>query len=132
MLRVASVSEDGEALGMSDKILSTDELFNFYLKYIPQYISDGAPVRVSLSGVFEGINTTEYNIPMAKAPEGVNIDRACVCGTVRNSIHIDFNGFVMPCPAMSFNDAGKKPFAPIFDKPLKTLLNAGDYMNFSK
>ena len=129
-LRVAPISEDGEAVGMSDKILSTEELFNALIEYIPQYISDGAPVRVSLSGVFEGISPSEYNIPMAKAPEGVNIDRACVCGTVRNSLHIDFNGFVMPCPTMGFNDAGKKHFAPIFYKPLKELLNDGDYMNF--
>ena len=129
-LRVASISEDGEALGMSDKILSTDETYNALIDYIPQYISDGAPVKLSLSGIFEGISPSEYNIPMAKVPEGVNIDRACVCGTVHNAIHIDFNGFVMPCPAMSFNDAGKKHFAPIFDKPLKELLNDGDYMNF--
>lgn len=35
---------------------------------------------------------------MAKAPEGVNIDRNCLCGAVRNSIHINFNGFVIPNP----------------------------------
>ena len=52
-LRVAHISEDGEALGMGDKILSTEELFNFYLKYMPQYIEDGAPLRLNLSGVFE-------------------------------------------------------------------------------
>ena len=36
----------------------------------------------------------------------------------------------MPCPQMGFNDASKKYFSPIFDKPLKELLNDGDYMNF--
>ena len=127
-LRVAPILENGEALGMSDKILSTEEFFNFAIEYIPQYIADGAPVPISLSGVFEGINTSEYKIPMVKAPEGANIDRNCVCGSVRNSIHVDFNGFVMPCPSMSSNDEGKKHFSPIFDKPLKTLLNEGDYM----
>lgn len=129
-LRVAPVSEDGEALGMSDKILSNEELYNALIDYIPQYIADGAPMKISLMGTFEGINTSEYRIPMAKAPEDVNIDRNCVCGQVRNSIHIDFNGFIMPCPAMSFNDAGKSHFAPIFDKSLKELLNDGAYMNF--
>lgn len=66
---------------------------------------------------------------MAKAPEDANIDRNCVCGQVRNSIHIDFDGFVMPCPAMSFNEAGKSHFVRIFDKSLKELLNEGAYMN---
>ena len=129
-LRVAPVSENGEASGMSDKILSTEETYNAIIDYIPQYISDGAPMPISLMGVFEGINTSEYKIPMINAPENVNIDRNCVCGAVRNSIHIDFAGFVMPCPSMSFNDAGKKHFSPIFDKPLKELLNEGDYMDF--
>ena len=67
---------------------------------------------------------------MGRACEYVNSDRACVCGQVRNSIHIDFNGVVMPCPPMSFNDPGKKHFSPIFDKPLKELLNAGAYIDF--
>ena len=127
-LRVAPILENGEALGMSDKILSTEEFFNFAIEYIPQYIADGAPVPISLSGVFEGINPSEYRIPIAKASEDANIERNCVCGSVRNSIHIDFNGFVMPCPSMGFNDAGMKHFSPIFDKPLKELLNEGDYM----
>lgn len=41
-LRVAPISEDGEALGMSDQILSTDEAYNALIDYIPQYIADGA------------------------------------------------------------------------------------------
>ena len=129
-LRVASIAEDGEALGMSDKILSTEEAYNALIDYIPQYIADGAPMPVILMGIFYGINTAEYKIPMANIPEGVNIDKMCICGQVRNSIHIDFNGFVMPCPPMGLNDAGKKHFSPIFDKPLKELLNEGAYMDF--
>lgn len=129
-LRVAPISEDGEALGMSEQILSTEEFYDAIIDYIPQYIADGVPMRANLMGVFEGINATEYKISMAKAPEDANIDRKCVCGQVRNSIHIDFNGFVMPCPMMGYNDAGKKHFSIIFDKPLKELLNEGAYMDF--
>ena len=128
-LRVAPISEDGEALGMSDKILSTDELFNAIIDYIPQYIADGVPVRASFSGIFEGINTSEYKIPMERAPEDMNVDEFCVCSQVRNSIHIDFAGFVMPCPAMGFNEVGKRHFSTIFDMPLKEMLNEGAYMD---
>lgn len=129
-LRVVPVSADGEALGMSDKILSTAEMYDILLDYIPQYIEDGAPMPLSLMGTFGGINTTEYTIPLVKKPEGLNIDKLCVCANVRNSFHIDFNGFVMPCPSMGNNDAGKKHFSLIFDKPLKELLNDGAYMDF--
>ena len=130
VLRIAPISEDGEALGMSDKILSNDELFTAIIDYIPQYIADGAPIRASFMGAFDGISATEYSISMAKAPEGVNIDKNSVCRQVRNSIHIEFDGFVMPCPAMGFNDDGKKHFSTIFDKPLKELFNEGAYMDF--
>ena len=130
VLRIAPISEDGEALGMSDKILSNDELFTAIIDYIPQYIADGAPIRASFMGAFDGISATEYSISMAKAPEGVNIDKNSVCRQVRNSIHIEFDGFVMPCPAMGFNDDGKKHFSAIFDKPLKELFNEGAYMDF--
>ena len=129
-LRVVPVSKSGDAFGMSDKILSTAEMYDLLLDYIPQYIEDGAPMPLSLMGTFEGINTTEYRIPLAKFPESLNIDKQCVCANVRNSFHVDFNGFVMPCPSMGNDDAGKKHFSLIFDKPLKELLNEGPYMNF--
>lgn len=129
-LRVVPITQDGEAFGMSDKILSTAEAYNFLIDYIPQYIEDGAPMPLNLMGIFEGVNAHEYRISLEKSPEGVNIDKNCVCGQVRNSIHIDFNGLVMPCPPMGFNDAGKKHFSLIFDKPLKELLNDGAYMSF--
>ena len=129
-LLIGTIDAVGEVSGMSDKILSTEEIYNALIDYIPQYISDGAPMHVSLSGVFEGINTSEYKIPMAKAKEGINIDRNCLCGAVRNSIHIDFAGYVMPCPPMSYNSSSLSHFSTIFDKPLKELLNDGDYMNF--
>ena len=129
-LKVSSIYPDGEALGMKDKILTTEEIFNFILLYIPQYISDGAPVLINLSGIFEGINATEYRIPLAKYPEDINCDNFCVCGQVRNSIHIDFNGFMMPCPPMGINNSGKKLFSRIIDKKLSDLLNDTKYMNF--
>lgn len=129
-LRVVPITEDGEALGMKDKLFSTVEMYDLLLDYIPQYIEDGAPLPVSLMGIFNGINTTEYSIKLVKNPEGIDIDKLCLCPNIRNSIHIDFNGFVMPCPPMGFNDAGKKRFSTIFDKPLKELFNDEAYMNF--
>ena len=127
---IMPISDRGEASGMIDKILSTEELFNLYLEYIPEYIEDGAPMRLHLGAFFEGINATKYHIPFVKSSEGVNIDKNCVCGAVRNSVHIDFNGFVMPCPPMGVNDNSIKHFSLIFDKPLNELLSDGAYMDF--
>ncbi len=129
-LKVTPIALSGEALGMKEKILSTEEIFNFCLDYIPQYISDSAPLPLNLSGIFYGMNASEYKIPIVKAPEGINCDKNCLCEYIRNQIHIDFNGFVMPCPPMGYDYSGKKIFSTIFDKPLKELLNEGAYMNF--
>ncbi|MBR4153343.1 MAG: radical SAM protein [Selenomonadaceae bacterium] len=129
-LKVTPIATSGEALGMSDQILSTSELYNVLIDYIPQYIAEGAPLPISLSGIFYGINASEYKIPIVKAPEGIDCDKNCVCEYIRNQIHIDFNGFVMPCPPMGYDYSGKKLFSTIFDKPLKELLNDGAYMNF--
>jgi radical SAM protein with 4Fe4S-binding SPASM domain len=129
-LKVTPITTSGEALGMKEQILSIEEIFNLCLDYIPKYIADGAPLPISLSGIFYGINTAEYSVPMSKVPEGIDCDKNCVCEYIRNQIHIDFNGFVMPCPPMGYEYSGKKLFSTIFDKPLKELLNDGAYMNF--
>ena len=129
-LRVAPIHANGEALGMNDKILTTEELYDFHLSYIPQYIADGAPLPLNLTGVFEGKNTSEYSIPLAKAPEDVNCDRDCVCSQIRTGMHINFEGFMMPCPTMGIDANGKKLFSRITDKKLADLLVDKTYMNF--
>ncbi len=129
-LFVAPITANGEAISMENKILSTEELYKVIIEYIPQYIADGVPLKANLAGIFCGISPSEYIIPFVKAPENVNIDKNCVCGSIRTSIHIDFEGFAMPCPAMGFDENGKKHFSTIFAKPLKELLNDGVYMDF--
>ena len=129
VLRVAPISAFGEAFGMKNQILTAEEAFNFCLNYIPQYIADGAPIQLGLMGVFGGISTNEYAIPFAKAYEDTNCDKNCVCGLARTSIHIDFEGFMMPCAPMSYNKNYKKLFSTIFDKKLRDLLNDNDYIS---
>ena len=128
-LLCSPVSADGEAVGMKNEILSPAEAYNALIDYIPQYISDGAPIKINLMGIFNTISPSEYRIPFVHVPENVDIDKNCVCPSIRKSLHIDFNGFVMPCPAMGFDENGKKYFSPIFDKNLKELLNDDAYMN---
>lgn len=129
-LRVAPITAAGEALDIKDKILSIDELYNILIDYIPQYIADGAPIPLSLMGIFEGINSSEYTVSIIKHPNAADVENHCVCDQVRNSIHIDFEGLVMPCPPMSFNEPAKKRFSRIFDKSLKEHLVDGAYMSF--
>ena len=129
-LFVTPITVDGEAVGMKNEILSAEEVYKVIIDYIPQYIADGVPLQANLASVFYGISPSEYMIPFVKAPENVDIDKNCLCHSIRNSIRINFEGFVMPCPAMGFDENAKKHFSTIFNKPLKELLNNGAYMNF--
>ena len=127
---VTAITDCGEASGMTDKILSTDERYDICLDYIPQYIEDGAPLPLNLSALFEAENTSEYSIPLVRTCQGGNIDKRFVCYSMRNAIYIDFDGVVVPCPPISIDDSSKKIFSRIFDKPLKESLNDGAYMKF--
>ena len=131
-LRVAPIFAAGEAVGMTDKILSTEEIYEICLDYIPQYIEDGAPLPIILVGMFMGLNDKEYSIANEKMPESMNSDNYCLCGHVRNSMCINFDGLTLPCPAMGFegNEQHELFFPHVFDMPFKELLGDGAYMNF--
>lgn len=120
----------GAAFNMQDKLLTRAEEHDFFLKYIPQYIADGAPITLQLSGIFTGISTTEYEIPIVKMAENFNCDNYCICGHARNFMQIDYDGYVVPCMPMSYAQGNKKYFSRITDKSLKEILNDETYMNF--
>lgn len=129
-IHIGRVVALGSALDMQDKIMPREEYYEFCLKYIPQYIADGAPTEIDFSGMFQGINATEYAIPIVKMAENFKSDNYCVCGYIRNYMHIDYDGFVVPCMAMNLAEGGKKHFSHITDKSLKEILNDKAYMDF--
>lgn len=120
----------GAATSMQDKIMTREEQDNFFLEYIPQYIADGAPIALKLSGIFTGISTTEYEIPIVKMAENFKCDDYCICGYARNYMQIDYNGYVVPCIPLSYTESNKKYFSRITDKSLKEILDDEAYMNF--
>lgn len=129
-LRVATLVVEGECENIKNQVLSDEELFNFCLEYIPQYIEDGAPIPINLVSMFESRNTSEYKIPLAKMPEGIPSENYCVCGHMRNIMHLDFDGYLMPCPIICFDENNKKLFSRITDKKLSELLVDKAYMDF--
>ena len=118
----------GAALDMQDKLMTRAEEHDFLLEYIPQYIADGAPVELHLSGIFSVFNTTEYMTPIVKMAENFNCDNYCLCGNARNFMKIDSDGYVIPCIPMGLAEGSKKYFSRITDKSLKEILNDEAYM----
>ena len=118
----------GAAYDMQDKLLTRAEQDDFFLEYIPQYIADGAPIPLHLSGMFAASDTTEYSIPIVKMAENFKCDNHCVCGHARNYMQIDCDGSVVPCMPMNYAQGNKKFFSRITDKSLKEILDDETYM----
>ena len=114
----------GAAFDMQDKLMTQEEQYDFFLEYIPQYIADGAPIELHLSGMFSAFGATEYSIPIVKMAENFKCDNYCLCGHARNFMQIDYDGYVVPCMPMNYAAGNKKYFSRITDKSLKEIFAA--------
>ncbi len=51
-LKVNSISEEGEACGIRDYILTPAEKYGLFLDYLPRFFEEGMPLDLMLSGMF--------------------------------------------------------------------------------
>lgn len=129
-ISIGRIFAGGAAFDMQDKLMTREEQDNFFLEYIPQYIADGAPMELHLSGMFTAFSPTEYSIPGVKMAENFKCDDYYMCVHGRNYMQIDYDGYVVPCMPMSYAEGNKKYFSRITDKSLKKILDDKTYMNF--
>jgi len=90
--------------GGYDESISTDELYELYLDYIPRYYEDGMPLSLMLGGFFSASpdKPQEYDIPSMKNCS--NPAKTCVCGHARMVMYISAEGRALPCMALSGMD----------------------------
>lgn len=129
-LKINRLNLQGEGVNLNDFALSLNEAFDFYLDYIPQYIEDNAPMPILLAGFFMAHNTTEYGIPYAKLSEDISADDYCLCGHVRNVMHITADGRIVPCIPMGNADGGRENFPLLEEMKIRDALTDSYYMNF--
>ena len=81
--------------------ISTEELYNLYLDYIPQYYEDGMPLSIMLGGFFYASpkNPRHFSIPSYK-PE-CDPKTFCLCGHARLIMYISPEGRTLPCLSLS-------------------------------
>lgn len=113
----------------SGKELSTQELYQAYLDYIPVFYADGAPLAIQLGGFFGYSRREKYAyIPSEKFDGSEDCLKQCVCGHARNVMYISPEGRMLPCMALASMDEVQKDFPLIGETGLAEGITDSTYM----
>ena len=108
--------------------LSTEQVYDCYLKYIRQFFQNKMPISIMLGGCFScKKDSIKYGVPYIKYNSKVDYNRKSICGHARNCLYISPEGFVLPCMVFS-NTSLKNKFAKIPDTKLEKVLSDSYYM----
>ncbi|MDR0991410.1 MAG: radical SAM protein [Ruminococcus sp.] len=109
--------------------LSTDECFEIYLEYIPQWYEDQMPMDIMLGGFFMGNKKSgEYIIPSQRYDGSEKNACKCICGHARLVMYIAADGRILPCMSLSGMDIQEK-FPSLKDLPLSECITNSFYMD---
>ena len=125
-LKINVAYPSGQWCNQPESFLSNDEGFEQYLKYIPQYFEDGAPIDIMLDGAFQYSPTEKhYNIPFDKG----NVEtykNVPVCGSLRTNMYLSPEGVVIPCMSM-IDGKVTQQYPNAFETSLKEILTESSY-----
>jgi len=112
--------------------LTTSEIHQVYLNYVPAFFNDGSPLTVMLGGFFKARKgSREYSIPAIRYSGTCEAERDCVCGHARANLYIDPDGRALPCMPMAGIDNVSAGFPLIQDRGLAACLTDSAYMRFA-
>ena len=129
-LKVNGLSPEGEALGILDHVLSTEEEYQCYLDYLPDFYEDDEPLQLILSGMFASYGDKKADIPYVRMSEDADCDNFCLCGHARSYMYLTEEGYIVPCIPMGSTEAGKRHFPNIRDTSLSDAIKDSFYMSF--
>ena len=109
--------------------VTTEELFELYLDYIPHFYEDGMPLSLQLGGFFMASprQPERFDIPLAKGK--CDPSKTCVCGHARMVMYISADGRALPCMSLSGMEIQEK-FPLITENGLASCLTDSFYMSF--
>lgn len=85
-----------------DYSISTKELFDLYLDYIPRFFEDGMPLYLHLGGFFTcEKGSADYTVPSLHNTRRESFAEATVCGHARQTLYISPEGRMLPCMPLS-------------------------------
>lgn len=125
---VGAVSDEGEAHGMRDLILRRDEVFDILCTYLPQFLEDGAPLpRLNLGGVFVVERGRVRLVRESDCGEGCAARPAC--DTIRSTMYLNPDGYILPCASMAYDEGVKKTFPNLSDTTISQALSDSSYLD---
>lgn len=129
-LKVASLRCVGEGEALSDLKLSSDEEYQIYLDYLPQYVEDGMPVpSLMLSRMFTA-RDGRISVTCERYPEDKDCARKLMCHSARMAVYLGPDGRVLPCLAMSESDRLQGRFPLAQEVGLRQALSDSYYQAF--
>ncbi len=127
---VGSVKDEGEAHGIGEHLLSYDEFFDVCCEYLPQFLEDGAPVpQITLGGFFEVVRGVPA-LAQGRVDEGDGCVGKLACGSVRSTMYLGPDGYILPCIPLSYDNAVKGHFPNVASVTLAEALTDSDYYDF--
>ena len=124
---VSTIESEGEAHGISKYLLDYDESFSLFCDYLPQFLEDGAPMpKLILGGFFEIVQGVP-RLAHGREDYGDDCVDQPVCGTVRSTMYVSPDGFILPCIPMSYDDTLKERFPNVASMTLAEALTDSSY-----
>lgn len=129
-LKVNNTYPAGEWLNERSEYLDDDKCFGIYMKFIPEFFADGAPMSLMLDGMFAYMRDEKQRfVPFEhNCTEGSEAHQL-LCAHNRRELYISPQGTILPCMSMA-GSAIEKKFPNVFQTPLKEILSASDYMRY--
>ena len=125
-VKVNLLLDEGEGKGIAAYCLGLKEAYDSFLRYIPQYYEDGAPLPINLRSLFMADEKGSYHVPGCRSAGAFDPSAYCICSHARTVTVITADGRVMPCIALDCaGDAAS--YGSITETPLKTLLEDSAY-----
>lgn len=111
------------------KSIPTEELFQIYLDYIPQFYEDGMPLSLMLGGFFSAgpKQPDHWDVPLYHYP--ADPEKCCVCSHARMVMYISPEGRALPCMSLTGMEI-QKQFPLIQEKDLSSCITDSFYMEF--
>ena len=118
-MKVNLLLDEGEGKYISGSCLGLEEAYDGFLRYIPQYYEDGAPLPIILRSLFMADEKSSYRVPGCRSAIAFDPSKYSICSHASTVMVISASGQVMPCIAL---DCAGISYGSITDTPLKALL----------
>ena len=109
--------------------LTPTEQFEAFLKYIPEFFEDGAPLSIMLSSTFNYRKDEEFWVLNSYRPCPTKWESSVLsCPSIKNGFYVGADGMVAPCMGMCDCNYAVN-FPNLYKTPLREILGNSHFMD---